>query len=245
MRKIVYIIVAIVTTNLFSCKDAANYYDGENVVYFNLEHDTVKYSFAYTDSEVERYETSIDIQIIGGVTDYDREVRINSIANNCVEGVDFEPFQEFYTLEARKSFIQLPVVIKRSSDLTKIKKSFAVELVESKDFQLLYLEKPTPSNSDKNMSQIKCVFEFSDILDVQPGTWNEYYFGVFSAKKFITMCDYLEIPRMKFIDRTFMSDGRKPYVAKKMKGYFAEMKAKGQTIYEEDNVTEMKMGDKI
>ena len=50
-----------------------------------------------------------------------------------------------------------------------------------------------------------------------PATWNEYYFGNFTVKKFETICEVMEISRDQFFSYSYMSFGKIRFIASYMK----------------------------
>ncbi|MEG0500420.1 MAG: hypothetical protein RR550_04765, partial [Rikenellaceae bacterium] len=159
---------------------------------------------------------------------------------NCTAGVDYKKFPDKFILKANEAVMSLPFVMLRPAILLTEKRFMSLELVPNENFVVNYFVKPSPTNPKDTVSQIRHYIEFSETLNVAPKGWSTYFFSTFSAKKFIYMCDHLEIPRSIFKSMAYMS--RYSFYATKMGQHLDAEKANGNTVYEADEVTEMRMG---
>ena len=82
---------------------------------------------------------------------------------------------------------------------------------------------------------------FHEMILEAPDTWNEYWFGKFSAKKFTTICDVMDISRESFLDYTYMTFGRIQIIARYMDDYLDGL---SEPLLDEDG-KEMTMGEGV
>lgn len=227
---------------LISCNSEYGKYDGESVVYltsYDSPRDTTNLSFTYINSDSMYVPIYIQLKTIGRITNYDREIKFNINLHNCVEGVDIDPIERIQILPAGSFIKTLTINLRRSEAIKLVEKTFEIELAESKDFKLLYNQYYAERDT---LSALKHTFKFSEFMNNPPITWSEGHFGKFSAKKFTTMCDELNISREKFLDKFYMTTGRKNYMKKEMTRILQVAKDAGTPFYEVDGVTEMVMG---
>ena len=111
--------------------------------------------------------------------------------------------------------------------------------MENEYFHLYYLEDVLTSGSDIKYTKTKHRIVFHNIMKEPPATWNEYYFGNFTVKKFETICEVMEISRDQFFSYSYMSFGRIRFIASYMKDYLERF-----PIPDEDGKN-MKMGDSL
>lgn len=241
MKKLIYILSTI--TLCVGCQANELLFSSDNSVYFKESTDSTKVSFTYIDDT--EYNITIYTAIVGDIVDYDREVKVKIDYHNCIEGVDYVAIPDTYTIKAETGGCPISLTIIKNKSLQSEEKFIDIELIENKDFATHHVTENNSLTMSKAISTIKHTIVFSEFMTETPKTWKDYYFGVFSYKKFTTICDVMSISRAKFIDHAYMSYGRAAYIANKMKAYFIAEKAAGRTVYEEDGVTEMKMGDKI
>jgi len=111
--------------------------------------------------------------------------------------------------------------------------------MENDYFHLYYLEDVLTSGSDIKYTKTKHRIVFHNIMKEPPATWNEYYFGNFTVKKFETICEVMEISRDQFFSYSYMSFGKIRFIASYMKDYLERF-----PIPDEDGKN-MKMGDSL
>lgn len=223
----------------YGCESEYEDYSGTDAIYMNETTDTTRFSFTYVD--VDRQVQEIKIKTIGQVYDYDRTVNLRIIPVNAVEGVDFEPLAEQYVVKAGENSLVVPIVMIRTGALQKEEKVIDMELLENEYFKTYYDYGSGDRVTWVKTNRLKQTLIFSEFMNQRPATWDPYVLGTFSQKKFNLICNEMGIAREKFLDSKFMSY-RTNYIASYMKKYLAEQKAAGNTIYEEDGVTEMTMG---
>lgn len=223
----------------YGCESEYEDYSGTDTIYMNETTDTTRFSFTYVD--VDRQVQEIKIKTIGQVYDYDRAVNLKITPVNAVEGVDFEPLADQYVVKAGENSLVVPIVMIRTGALQKEEKVIDMELLENEHFKTYYDYGSGDRVTWVKTNRLKQTLIFSEFMNQRPATWDPYVLGTFSQKKFNLICNEMGIAREKFLDSKFMSY-RTNYIASYMKKYLAEQKAAGNTIYEEDGVTEMTMG---
>lgn len=223
----------------YGCESEYEDYSGTDAIYMNETTDTTRFSFTYVD--VDRQVQEIKIKTIGQVYDYDRTVNLKITPVNAVEGVDFEPLAEQYVVKAGENSLVVPIVMIRTGALQKEEKVIDMELLENEYFKTYYDYGSGDRVTWVKTNRLKQTLIFSEFMNQRPATWDPYVLGTFSQKKFNLICNEMGIAREKFLDSKYMSY-RTNYIASYMKKYLAEQKAAGNTIYEEDGVTEMTMG---
>lgn len=223
----------------YGCESEYEDYSGTDAIYMNETTDTTRFSFTYVD--VDRQVQEIKIKTIGQVYDYDRAVNLKITPVNAVEGVDFEPLAEQYVVKAGENSLVVPIVMIRTGALQKEEKVIDMELLENEYFKTYYDYGSGDRVTWVKTNRLKQTLIFSEFMNQRPATWDPYVLGTFSQKKFNLICNEMGIAREKFLDSKYMSY-RTNYIASYMKKYLAEQKAAGNTIYEEDGVTEMTMG---
>lgn len=223
----------------YGCESEYEDYSGTDAIYMNETTDTTRFSFTYVD--VDRQVQEIKIKTIGQVYDFDRTVNLRITPVNAVEGVDFEPLAEQYVVKAGENSLVVPIVMIRTGALQKEEKVIDMELLENEYFKTYYDYGSGDRVTWVKTNRLKQTLIFSEFMNQRPATWDPYVLGTFSQKKFNLICNEMGIAREKFLDSKYMSY-RTNYIASYMKKYLAEQKAAGNTIYEEDGVTEMTMG---
>lgn len=223
----------------YGCESEYEDYSGTDAIYMNETTDTTRFSFTYVD--VDRQVQEIKIKTIGQVYDYDRTVNLKITPVNAIESVDFEPLAEQYVVKAGENSLVVPIVMIRTGALQKEEKVIDMELLENEYFKTYYDYGSGDRVTWVKTNRLKQTLIFSEFMNQRPATWDPYVLGTFSQKKFNLICNEMGIAREKFLDSKYMSY-RTNYIASYMKKYLAEQKAAGNTIYEEDGVTEMTMG---
>ena len=236
MKQFVFGILAVWL--LGACQKDLDTYSGVDYIYFEGTSDSIFFSYAYVDGKINRDTIWAWVRLSGKVTDYERAVKIKVAETNGVAGVDFEALPESYAVEPGRTFVAAPIVLLRPEALRNEERYLVLELQESDEFRLMWPSQPVNTSSDKRYSKIRYKIVFSEILNTAPKGWDDLYFGTFSVKKFDKMCLELNIDRQMFNDITYIKP-RKDYIGSKM---FQILKA--NPVYEDDDVTLMRMGDR-
>lgn len=240
MKKIFYLAISFLL--LIGCQSEYETYHGEAAAYLvsytGYNSDTTNISFTYINQDSTYVPVTMQIKTIGKTTNYRREVKLIVKSDNCVEGVDYSPIESTQYIEAGSFIKSFEVRLLRTPDLLRERKQIDIEIVESKDFKMLHKEY---YNSMDTLCALKHTIAFSELMNEAPKTWG-VQFGTFSALKFVTICNEMNIPREKFLDAVYMSVGRKNYIKAEMNKILKAAKEAGNPFYEADGVTEMTMG---
>ena len=169
-------------------------------------------------------------------------MKVKVAETNATVDVDYKALADSYTIPAGNTFGAILVELLRPEILKKEERYIILELEENNDFTLSYPTKVTSSN-DEGYSAIRYRIYFSEIM-TPPLKWSIPEFGEFSVKKLDFMCTEMNMTRNMFNDPEYMLASRQQYVGAKMVQILDEYSANGNPIYEDDNVTLMKMGDK-
>ena len=243
MKKYIFIFAALIVS-LWSFQKDLDLYSGRDFIYFNPSAglDSTYFSFAYVDVNKEVDSLYIMVRTGGEVKDYDRQVKVKVAETNATVDVDYKALADSYTIPAGNTFGAILVELLRPEILKKEERYIILELEENNDFALSYPTKVTSSN-DEGYSAIRYRIYFSEIM-TPPLKWSIPEFGEFSVKKLDFMCTEMNMTRDMFNDPEYMLASRQQYVGAKMVQILDEYSANGNPIYEDDNVTLMKMGDK-
>ena len=237
------LIIGIISSILQACQlTEVDGYVGGSSIYFSIQRDTMTYSWGTVDSDIQERVLELPIYLFGEVKDYDRQVKVKVAETNATVDVDYKALADSYTIPAGNTFGAILVELLRPEILKKEERYIILELEENNDFALSYPTKVTSSN-DEGYSAIRYRIYFSEIM-TPPLKWSIPEFGEFSVKKLDFMCTEMNMTRDMFNDPEYMLASRQQYVGAKMVQILDEYSANGNPIYEDDNVTLMKMGDK-
>lgn len=241
MKKYIFILTTLITS-IWSCQKDLDLYSGRDFIYFNPSAglDSTYFSFAYVD--VDKMVDSLYIQVRTGgeVRDYNRQMKVKIAETNATEGIDFRALSDSYTIGAGNTFGVILVELLRPEILKKEERYIILELEENEYFTLNYPSKVTSSR--KEYSAIRYKIYFSEIM-TPPTRWSTYEFGEFSVKKLDFICAEMHLTRDMFNNAGYMIDSRRKYIAAKMVQILNDYSTSGQPVYEDDNITLMKMGD--
>lgn len=240
-----------------ACKEEIPIYEGESGIYFSTQNmmlDTIFVPWGLKESEVTEQEYTLKVCLFGAVKPYDRKfsVRVNADASDtlaAVEGVDFRALDEEYVMPANQAEAPIKITLLRRPDLDKKARRFTVHLEENDDLKFLY-SRELSLDSTQWVNDVKV-----RRLDLQrtiymderfqvPNWWplcGTNYFGTYSSKKMILICDVMNISRADFIAPFSMenriTDGYLKFVGRYMHRWLQE---NPQT---EEDGTPMEMGN--
>ena len=242
MIKNIFVLATLLTVG-WSCQKDLDLYSGRDFVYFNPSAglDSTYFSFAYVDVNKSVDSLYIQVRTGGEVKNYDRQVKVKIAETNATAEVDFKTLPDSYTISAGNTFGTILVELLRPEILKKEERYLILELEENEYFTLNYPTKVT-SSKDKEYSAIRYKIFFSEIM-APPTKWSTYEFGEFSVKKLDMICEELNLTRDIFNDASYMISSRQKYIAAKMVQILNDYSTNGHPVYEDDNVTLMKMGD--
>lgn len=220
---------------LASCKrEELAVYQDETNIYFDAGDDTLGISFSA--DTLATYTFRLPVRIMGRLTPSPRPFRLEVDADSttAVLGRDYlMPADSLLTIGGDSAVRNLRVVVLRSQALRNSTVTLLLKLHPNDAFH---------TNISTSLLRYKVVI--SDIMD-QPEWWDAYsdLLGPFSRKKVELLMPMMQdqLSLNDFLEFGNYYPGILSDAAGKLHQYLDEMKAKGQTIYEEDG-TEMEMG---
>ena len=194
---------------LVSCEKEMMNYEGGNGIYFDTEGmmlDTVSVHWGLKNSDVTEQEIQLKVMLIGNVTDYDRNFSVEIETREgddsaAIEGVHYEPILKQHTIKAGESETTIKVKLKRAPELMNKPARFAIKLVENEELAFLYTRYGAQMVDDTTVVSRPLDYQRAIYIDEKfpiPSWWPYYgqqYFGDWSMKKAILICDVLEIDR--------------------------------------------------
>ena len=234
-----------------ACSSEIGTYHGESGVYFamrdnvntvnvdTLYRETSSLPFIVTDSRDSVF--ILRVKILGAVADHDRQVEIKVVDDmSSVVEDDYEALPSSYTLKAGEVYGEIPISFHRMPSLKGNERSLVVELVENEDFTLPIRLWRNSGTEYVNVTRHTIVI--SDKYVQLPG-YRTGHFGPFSEKKMELI---LQLSGMSLNDfNVQLPVTLTKSLGQKLNRYLAEMKARGETVYEEDGVTPMAAGEYI
>lgn len=240
-----YMLVLIVLLGAcWSCQKDLDLYSGRDFIYFAASDgkDSTYFSFAYVDINKAVDSIYVLLRTGGNVTEYDRQVKVRIAETNGVEGIDYKALSPSYVVASGNTFSTILVELLRPEALKKEERYMILELEESKDFTLQYPVVGSSTDKTKEFSTLRYKIVFSEIMTA-PKLWSVYEFGIFSVKKLDFICQEMNLTRDMFNDASYMINSRQKYISAKMVKILNDYSASGQTVFEDDNITPMRMGD--
>ena len=241
MNKILIIIGICLSFAFIGCNSDLDTWSGKDVVYLDQTVDSTVVSFAYIDSQYKIDTVVLRVNVMGEVSNEIRYININVTNTNAEAGIDYQPLNDSYEIPAGSVYCEIPVCLIRTEALQKEIKEVKIELLENENFNLLYKEDAPSTGSSIIYNKLSHRIFFHEMILEAPDTWNESWLGIFSAKKFTTICDVMDIPREKFLDNTYMTFGRIQVIARYMDDYLNNLP---EPILEDDG-KKMTMGQSV
>lgn len=260
MYKAIYtflLITALPAVLLMSCKkEGLTTYHMPDNIYFNymagvnpaegdigMLNDSLNFTFSYSKETVKDTLLPIPIMVTGAPANAPRTYRVTVAPGaTATEGQHYD-FPSF-VIRAGRVVDTMFVRFKRTEDLRQREVSLTLQLQANETF---YTAIPYRINRrDDTVNALIMKIRFSDILS--GGTnWGSYssYFGDFSEKKVKLMNEIVGLPLDFWAPGSaFDADKgtRAVYYATTMSRYLKQQAAAGNTIYEADGVTLMRMG---
>lgn len=189
------IFASLLVASAVSCKKSElTSYEQEDMIYiykdaFNLKRDSVTYSFAIKPASLLIDTVKIPVRIMGVAKTNDREVKLVAIdsATTAVEGLHYSFLP--YTIPAGAYTADLPVVIKRTTDMKNQEFRLKLMIVDSKDFKPGVPNSPVAGNYAG--AGIQYLIKMNNFLS-KPANWDTQlvtYFGTFSQVKYKFVID--------------------------------------------------------
>lgn len=255
MKKLIYLLFTVVL--LTGCENEAQVYEGEpgdvSGIYFNLKSgnrylDSLEYSFQNDPLTIHVKEVPVFVKVFGMVTDYPRTFRVKVTGGNAVEGEDYVPLAEEYTIPAGMALIKLPLKLIRSEILLKKKKDVILQLEENQYFKLLMPE-VTDMTSGKTFDATRYRIVFSELITM-PVWWTQTnagtYFGNWSVNKFRMINEIMGWQTSDWSKNDFdpVAPGKYGYAAVMLQKELQQQADNKTPVYEDDGVTYMQLGSR-
>ncbi|BAV06948.1 protein of unknown function [Filimonas lacunae] len=206
--------------------------------------DSLDFTFAYSAASVTDTLFPIPVGVSGAPAATDRTYKVVIDAGaTAVEGkhYNFTPL----VVKAGRVTDTLWIHFNRTADLMQGKVSMTLHLVPNENFST-DIERRLEHSDKDTINIIQFRLSLSDMLTEGPD-WNSYetYFGTFSEKKVRLMNQIVGLPLDFWAYGNGLSGAdiaNAVYYATSMSRYLSQQAAAGNTIYDEDGVTPMKMG---
>lgn len=203
MKKIIYLLVALLF--LGACEIEIDTYEGENGIYFDnnaIMYDTVFVAWGLKDSEIKEQKVKLKVNLFGNTTDYDRNFKVEVIVDPkdtlaAEEGVEYRPFQLEHSIPANKAETTIEIDLLRSPVLVTEPRHLTVRLIETPELKFLYSRETRVDSVTLRKLDIQRVLRMTENIPV-PSWWSRdgyRFFGDYSAKKSILICDVMDINR--------------------------------------------------
>jgi len=202
--------------------------------------DTSIVTFAYHPTKTDSVIT-LSIRVKGDTMPKDRQYQIKVIdtaANAAKPGIHYEALATTTLVPAGKSQVLLPVKFLKHPDMQIKTFSLSIQLLENENFKTDLPQLYVPE-SKKYISATIHTILVDDAL-ARPKYWLDGYLGPYSRKKYILLCQLLDIPVTTLNNN--ISVGTVKYYGNFMKTWLADEAAAGRIVYEDDGSV-MKMGD--
>lgn len=207
MKRILFILMGFA---LVSCeKSELLTYQEDSGIYFNnnqMMRDTVSVPWGLKNSEIVEQRLQLEVKLIGQVKNYDRNFKIRVVedpnpALNARVNQDYKPFPLEYTIPkgAASAFINIDLL--RSADLAESHRNLTIELEENEELKFLYTRKLPDTLGNVHLLDIRRVIKMNENFP-RPSWWPFYgqkYFGDWSVKKAILICDMMDIDRETWV----------------------------------------------
>ncbi len=232
------------------CSSGIDTYTGNAGVYFAMPSGTsyANSDTTYTDSSILPFVVTEDteavfhlkIKILGKVEKWDRKVSVRVVEEESTTlSGDYDALDPYYILKAGEVFGTVPVRFHRTASLEGEERTLTVELVPNEDFSLpISLWR---NSSTEYVNVIRHSIRVSDKYVQLPG-YAPGHFGPFSQKKMKILLELFSMNLMDFNEKLPVTVTKA--LGQKFDRWLKEMKAKGETVLEEDG-SEMKAGDYI
>jgi hypothetical protein len=235
----------LLTTILFSCTKDLKTFDGQSSIYFvnatlSSPSDRSDISFALGKPSLTDSLIRLQVRIIGESTSDDREYKlVIADTSTAIAGEDFELLNDRFVIKAGEVSDYIQLKLKRTAAMQDTSLSIGLELHPNEYFMTMMENRVTNSFTGATLSFTSHTVYVNDVLK-KPARWIDAYFGTFSRKKLALICELFNVTP-EYLDK-FVGVAELTFFGKFTQRYLNDKKAMGETIYEEDGVTEMVMG---
>ena len=238
---------------LSACEKGLETYEAPSAIYFLYAVSAESAMIAVTDNKMVTFgyspETRKDsilrlpVQVTGAPANTARSYKLGlADSSTAKEGTDFEFVSRDFTIDAGQVRDTIAVKLLRTSKLLTETVSIHLKLEPNEHFNTNMLEKKDAMGKVTLRYNLYSL-RFTDIL-TKPKYWLDGYLGPFSRKKLLFICD------LNNFSPTYLDGATPPnialltYYGRFTQRYLNEMRAAGNTIYDEDG-TEMVMGPNV
>lgn len=195
-----------------SCRESLpKHFDDVSAVYFNFRQpngtvvDSMAYTFVYVDDDF--LDVSVPVQLLGRTSRELRPIALSLVAENCVEGVDYEIVTPA-SMPPDTTCLDFVLRLFRTDALKTETKLISLRLDENEEFSV-------PFGKTFRIS-------FCDQFTVAPKGWMSIFVGSFSQEKFELMCDVMDLRRADLSESGLISSAKWMYIQSTMLVYVAD-----------------------
>lgn len=212
MKRMIYVLIMFVIS-LGACEQKMDIYEGTSGIYFDPMEavlDTIVVPWGLKNSNVKKQNMNLRVCLMGDVVSYDRKFMIRVITDahdtlQAVEGKDFRLLQKEYAILAGKADALVEIELLRADDLAERPRRFTLQLEETEELGFLYSR--VQSLLDSIGETVERVIDYQRVIYMDerfktPVWWSLYggsFFGKFSTKKAIFICDQMGYEREDFV----------------------------------------------
>jgi hypothetical protein len=203
---------------------------------------------------VTRYETLIRVKTTGATKNYDRTFRmkIDTDSTTAVEGMDYEAFPLEGVISANTIYTDIPITLLRNVQLQTSERQLVLQLLPTDDFTLDFSvwrgvnDQLYSHRYDKlTFNATRHAIRVNDIMP-KPSRWptegtptltykeGDGYFGMFSQKKLLLICEQLDLTYDYFTSAETMSVYMCINIAVYMSEYLKQQYLNRTPVLEED-----------
>lgn len=246
MKKLIYsIALFFFTVSFISCEKGLMNFDAETAdVYFSeagrnipaLAYDSLYVSLAY--SKAPDSIRNVVVAVTGPPVDHDRAygIQIND-TSTAIAGVHYELLTKEFVIQKNRLSDTIQVKLLRTADMQTESFELMFDLLPNENFGTDW---KTRIIGGKPIKTIKTKIRYNDIVR-KPGRWLDSYWGTFTRKKLFYVCEFLEItPQYMDTDMTVAENTVLPKIVQR---HLNKENLAGRTVYEDDNITPMRMGN--
>lgn len=247
------IAIFIIVNILSSCsKDELITYEEGSGIYFDNSSillDTITVPWGLKDTEIKEQKVKMEVHLFGKVVDYDRYFNVKVVEENtdttqAFENIHYRPFPTKYLLKAGEAKVIMEITLLRDESLKKGNKTLTIALEESEELKFIYSRKTVDSTNTVRLLDIQRVIKMNENFPM-PRWWSTYgtmYFGTWSMKKSILICDLLGINREKWVGDVLRDEEFNQGILKYAGVYTHRWLAEQNPVVLEDDGKPMEMG---
>lgn len=251
MKKILYTLTVLLLLCV-ACERDLMSYEGEESIYFAVQYGNswgsendwpyMPYSYAEFGWILEdTMVMKIKVMITGPQKDYPRpfKVVVNVDSTTAREGIDYEPLEEEYVIEANSTYTYIPVLLNRQPEMKTDTVALGLKLIPNDFFTVTFKQFDKMdkfNNGNVVYDQFDATMHKILIIDVmpEPSQWSKWEFGTFSEAKLNRMCQELGYTYADFEDPLVVSYLQQTVISRQFSKILNEAYHKGEPILEED-----------